>query len=166
MADPTTNTLRSANDATLTIRVIKSFTYRTVKPLVLHHLDLTSLTIGELKEMVRQGLSSTFAGQPGRGSWCWRFICRGKDETGMESLQNCYIRYVLRSISQRLSLMTPAIDTLKLYTVAHGHKVRMPSLSIHFSHIVVYRRQTWLWIWKMMKLSFRKATSKDLQIGV
>jgi Uncharacterized conserved protein (DUF2340) len=44
-------------DATLTIRVIKSFPYRTCKNLVLHHLDLTKLTVGELKEVVRNGLS-------------------------------------------------------------------------------------------------------------
>ncbi|KAF8462902.1 hypothetical protein BDZ91DRAFT_732646 [Kalaharituber pfeilii] len=41
------------SDATLTIRVIKSFPYRTAKNLVLHSLDLTRLTVRELKERVK-----------------------------------------------------------------------------------------------------------------
>ncbi|TGZ85268.1 hypothetical protein EX30DRAFT_337653 [Ascodesmis nigricans] len=45
---------RPLTDATLTIRVIKSFEYRTCKNAVLHHLDLTTLTAGELKEKVRE----------------------------------------------------------------------------------------------------------------
>jgi hypothetical protein len=43
--------------ATLTIRVIKSFPYRTSKNVILHNLDLTTLTVGELKEKVRNGAS-------------------------------------------------------------------------------------------------------------
>jgi hypothetical protein len=42
--------------ATLTIRVIKSFPYRTYKAVVLHGLDLGSLTVEELKEKVRSGM--------------------------------------------------------------------------------------------------------------
>ncbi|KAF8419333.1 hypothetical protein EV426DRAFT_292164 [Tirmania nivea] len=41
------------SDATLTIRVIKSFPYRASKNLVLHNLDLTTLTVGELMERVK-----------------------------------------------------------------------------------------------------------------
>lgn len=39
--------------ATLTVRVIKSFPYRTCKNVVLHNLDLDTVTAGELKEMVK-----------------------------------------------------------------------------------------------------------------
>lgn len=45
------------SDSTLTIRVIKNFPYRTTRNLVLHHLDLTALTAGELKEMAKKGTS-------------------------------------------------------------------------------------------------------------
>ncbi|PWW80154.1 hypothetical protein C7212DRAFT_159832, partial [Tuber magnatum] len=48
--------------ATLTIRVIKSFPYRTAKNLVLHNLDLTTLTSGALKERVRSEILSTSGG--------------------------------------------------------------------------------------------------------
>lgn len=42
-------------DATLTIRIIKSFTFRTEKSLVLQHLNLEELTVGELKDIARKG---------------------------------------------------------------------------------------------------------------
>lgn len=42
-------------NATLTIRVIKSFEYRTQKSLVLKDLDLTTLTVGELLEKCKEG---------------------------------------------------------------------------------------------------------------
>ncbi|RPB03343.1 hypothetical protein L873DRAFT_1761191 [Choiromyces venosus 120613-1] len=44
---------RPLTTATLTIRIIKNFPYRTAKNLVLHNLDLTTLTSGALKERVR-----------------------------------------------------------------------------------------------------------------
>lgn len=55
MADPTTNTLHPATDATLTVRVIKSFTYRTERSAVLHHVDLTTMTVAGLKRAVLDG---------------------------------------------------------------------------------------------------------------
>lgn len=62
--DPLTNTLRPLTDAVLTIRVIKSFEYRTTKNVILHHVDLTSLTVGALKELVQKGPSRPRAGFP------------------------------------------------------------------------------------------------------
>lgn len=55
--EPLSNTLRPLTDATITVRVIKSFEYRTLRGLVLQHVDLTSLTVGELKDRVRKGAS-------------------------------------------------------------------------------------------------------------
>jgi Uncharacterized conserved protein (DUF2340) len=40
---------------TLTVRVIKSFSYRTYKNLVIHDLDLAAITVGELKKKVKSG---------------------------------------------------------------------------------------------------------------
>lgn len=56
-SDTLANDARPQSDATLTIRVIKSFTFRTEKSLVLQHLDLTKLTVGELKALVSKGSS-------------------------------------------------------------------------------------------------------------
>lgn len=53
--DPLTNTLRPLTDAVLTIRIIKSFEYRTTKNLILAHTDLENMTVGQLKELVRAG---------------------------------------------------------------------------------------------------------------
>lgn len=52
---------KPVTDATLTIRVVKSFEYRTMKPLVLKDLDLTTLTVGELLEKCKAGQSSSLS---------------------------------------------------------------------------------------------------------
>lgn len=49
------STARPVTDATITVRIIKSFRYRTEKSLVLHHIDLTTTTVGGLKEIARNG---------------------------------------------------------------------------------------------------------------
>ena len=54
----------TVTSATLTIRVIKNFPYRTARNLVLHNLDLTTLTSGALKERVRNEILSS--GEIGR----------------------------------------------------------------------------------------------------
>lgn len=50
-----TNTTRPLTDSVLTVRVIKSFEFRTTKNLILHHADLTTMTVGGLKEYVLKG---------------------------------------------------------------------------------------------------------------
>ena len=55
ISDTPTNLALPRTDATLTIRVIKSFEYRTEKSLVLHHINLEEVTVGQLKDKVRQG---------------------------------------------------------------------------------------------------------------
>lgn len=49
-----TNTLNPTNSATLTIRVIKNFEYRTVKYLILHEINLDTTTVGELKNTIKE----------------------------------------------------------------------------------------------------------------
>lgn len=49
------NKARPLTDAILTVRVIKSFEYRSMKALVLKDCDLTVLTVGELKERCKKG---------------------------------------------------------------------------------------------------------------
>ncbi|KAJ9114567.1 hypothetical protein QFC20_001441 [Naganishia adeliensis] len=53
-------------NATLTIRVIKSFEYRTQKSLVLKDLDLTTLTVGELLEKCKEAVKTTAGFKPFR----------------------------------------------------------------------------------------------------
>ena len=43
--------------ATLTLRIVKSFEYRTEKSLVLHNVNLETTTVGRLKEIAREGSS-------------------------------------------------------------------------------------------------------------
>jgi hypothetical protein len=45
--------------ATLTVRIIKSFTYRTERSLVLHGINLEQTTVGQLKEMAGSGMAQT-----------------------------------------------------------------------------------------------------------
>ncbi|KAH8829707.1 hypothetical protein DL96DRAFT_1076472 [Flagelloscypha sp. PMI_526] len=70
-------------DATLTVRIIKSFEYRTEKSLVLQHIDLTSTSVAHLKELAREAIVT---------------------QSGWKPYRNI------------------VLDTLKLYTQAHGAK--------------------------------------------
>ncbi|KXN87734.1 UPF0538 protein C2C4.04c [Leucoagaricus sp. SymC.cos] len=79
----TTNLSRPKTSATLTVRIIKSFEFRTEKSLVLHDINLEKTTVGQLKDIAREAVQT----QPG-----WK---------------------PYRNVS---------LDTLKLYTKAHGAK--------------------------------------------
>lgn len=52
----TLNLALPKTSATLTVRIIKSFEYRTEKSLVLHKIDLETTTVSQLKEIARQGM--------------------------------------------------------------------------------------------------------------
>ncbi|KAJ6546415.1 hypothetical protein DFH09DRAFT_1039996 [Mycena vulgaris] len=87
------NTALPKTSATLTLRIIKSFEFRTERSLVLHNVNLESTTVAELKDIARKAV----ANQPG-----WK----------------PYRNVVL--------------DTLKLYTQAHGAKTT--NLIINLDH--------------------------------
>ncbi|KAI0029322.1 hypothetical protein K488DRAFT_88859 [Vararia minispora EC-137] len=59
--DTPTNLAKPKTSATLTLRVIKSFEFRTERHLVLHDVNLVTTTVGQLKEMARQAIQT----QPG-----------------------------------------------------------------------------------------------------
>ena len=59
--DVLTNEALPKTAATLTLRIIKSFVYRTVRNLVLHDVNLETTTVGKLKSMARAGIISAFA---------------------------------------------------------------------------------------------------------
>ena len=52
-----TNEAVPRTQATLTIRVVKSFEYRTEKHLILKNINCETTTVGQLKELVRQSAS-------------------------------------------------------------------------------------------------------------
>ncbi|EFP76913.1 hypothetical protein PGT21_005385 [Puccinia graminis f. sp. tritici] len=56
--DPLTNTTKPNTDATITIRIIKSFEYRNSKNLVLHHLNLETIKTDQLLALCQQQISS------------------------------------------------------------------------------------------------------------
>lgn len=56
ISDVLTNVALPKTQATITLRVIKSFEYRTERSLVLHMLNLEITTVGELKDMARRGM--------------------------------------------------------------------------------------------------------------
>ncbi|KAL4074536.1 hypothetical protein V8B97DRAFT_2005481 [Scleroderma yunnanense] len=53
-SDILTNVALPNTEATITVRVIKSFEYRTERSLVLHNLNLPATTVGELKNIAKQ----------------------------------------------------------------------------------------------------------------
>ncbi|KAF8629495.1 hypothetical protein AX15_003412 [Amanita polypyramis BW_CC] len=88
-----TNEARPRTDATITIRIIKSFEFRTERSLILHHVNLENTKVGQLKEMACAAIQS-------------------------QSVWKAY-----RDV---------ALDTLKLYTKAHGAKTT--NLIINLDH--------------------------------
>ncbi|PWN53201.1 hypothetical protein IE53DRAFT_295198, partial [Violaceomyces palustris] len=90
-----TSTSRPPTSAVITVRVIKSFEFRSMKALVLKDLDLTNLTVSQLEEICRKEVGS----QPSFKAF--------------------------RSYASKL-------DTLKLYTKAHGSKTT--NLIINLDH--------------------------------
>jgi len=93
ISDVLTNVALPKTEATITLRVIKSFEYRTEKSLVLHKLNLETTTVGELKNNARRAVQT--------GS-------------GWKPYRNVHL------------------DTLKLYTKAHGAKTT--NLIINMDH--------------------------------
>ena len=49
-----TNLAAPTTAATITLRIIKSFEFRTEKSLVLHNLNLQETTVGRLKQIARE----------------------------------------------------------------------------------------------------------------
>jgi len=93
ISDVLTNLAQPKTAATLTLRIIKSFEYRTEKSLVLHNINLETTTVGQLKDIARQAVQT----QPG-----WK------------------------------PYRNAVLDTLKLYTQAHGSKTT--NLIINLDH--------------------------------
>ena len=54
-----TNLAKPSSDATLTVRCIKNFEYRTCKNLVLQHVNLETSTVSDLKKLVLESRIST-----------------------------------------------------------------------------------------------------------
>ncbi|KAL9936582.1 hypothetical protein V8E36_004650 [Tilletia maclaganii] len=90
-----TNLRRPLTDVVLTVRVIKSFEFRSMKHLVLRGVDCTTETVGSLKERCRKEVATQPAFKPFRS-------------------------------------FAPKLDTLKLYTRAHGSKTT--NLIINLDH--------------------------------
>ncbi|KAF9084397.1 hypothetical protein BGX29_007003 [Mortierella sp. GBA35] len=63
-SDPLSNTLAPSTAATLTIRVIKSFEYRTSKNLILHNVDLTATNVGQLRALIIEKIKTTAGWKP------------------------------------------------------------------------------------------------------
>ncbi|KAJ3974167.1 cytoplasmic protein [Lentinula raphanica] len=84
-SDVHTNLARPKTSATLTVRVIKSFQYRTERSLVLQNINLETTTVGQLKDISRQAIQS---------------------QSGWKPYRNV------------------ELDTMKLYSQAHGAKVK------------------------------------------
>jgi hypothetical protein len=53
--DVLVNLAKPVTSATITVRVIKSFEYRTEKSVVLHDINLEDVTVAQLKDIVKKG---------------------------------------------------------------------------------------------------------------
>ncbi|KAF9653165.1 hypothetical protein BDM02DRAFT_3108329 [Thelephora ganbajun] len=66
ISDVLTNLAKPKTSATLTLRIIKSFEYRTEKSLVLHDVNLETTTVGRLKEIAKETVQIQPAWKPYR----------------------------------------------------------------------------------------------------
>lgn len=57
-SQPLATSLKPLTGATLTVRIVKSFEFRTAKAMVLKEVDLVEMTVGGLMDKVREGESS------------------------------------------------------------------------------------------------------------
>ncbi|KAH9001662.1 hypothetical protein EDB92DRAFT_2110606 [Lactarius akahatsu] len=64
----TTNLARPKTSAVITVRVIKSFDFRTERSLVLHDINLETTTIGNLKTIVRDAIQTQAGWKPYRSA--------------------------------------------------------------------------------------------------
>jgi hypothetical protein len=92
ISDVLTNVALPKTSATLTLRIIKSFEYRTERSLVLHEVNLETTTAGDLKNMARQGI--IFCSRISRIAYPVQLDCSCTDSTGMEALPKCRIGFV------------------------------------------------------------------------
>nr|GAT61277.1 predicted protein [Mycena chlorophos]GAT61278.1 predicted protein [Mycena chlorophos] len=93
MSSTLSNEALPKTSATLTLRIIKSFVFRTERSLVLHNINLESTSVGQLKDMARAAVVT---------------------QSGWKPFRNV------------------ALDTMKLYTQAHGAKTT--NLIINLDH--------------------------------
>lgn len=95
ISDVLTNVALPKTQATITLRVIKSFEYRTERSLVLHMLNLEITTVGELKDIARRGMPRYLASSDLFHFFC----CSYSDWFGMEAVSERAPRLVSRSLS-------------------------------------------------------------------
>ncbi|KAF7359497.1 hypothetical protein MSAN_01292500 [Mycena sanguinolenta] len=101
------NEARPKTSATLTVRIIKSFEFRTEKSLVLHNVNLETTTTGQLKQLARAGNKAA------RHARSYPILAIS-EQSGWKPYRNV------------------VLDTLKLYTRAHGAKTT--NLIINLDH--------------------------------
>ncbi|RUP50636.1 hypothetical protein BC936DRAFT_138308 [Jimgerdemannia flammicorona] len=103
------NLLRPLTKSTITVRCIKSFEYRTCKNLILHDVNLMETTVGDLKTLIRESAYTASI----------RYFTPLSFLPLIPRLPNVEIQ-MMSGFKPYLNVV---FDTLKLYTVAHGHKV-------------------------------------------
>jgi len=68
MAESLTNQALPQINATITVRIIKSFKFRTERSLVLHNVNLTTSTVTQLKETAKQAVATHPGWKPYRNA--------------------------------------------------------------------------------------------------
>jgi Uncharacterized conserved protein (DUF2340) len=131
--DTLTNLARPMTSAIVTVRVIKSFEFRTERSLVLRDIDLDTTTVGNLKEMARNGQSSVHLNElyhPSSNPNSSVSIAI-QTQPGWKPYRSAHFGlstplchwHSLDWYADTVSCPVSIIDTLKLYTQAHGAKV-------------------------------------------
>jgi hypothetical protein len=89
--DVPTNVARPNTSATLTIRIIKSFIFRTERSLVLHNVNLMTTTVAQLKEIAKQSMLNAAL----EIITIHVLIVRYHHSTRLETVPKCCSRFIL-----------------------------------------------------------------------
>ncbi|CAO3668416.1 unnamed protein product [Rhizopus stolonifer] len=104
-----TNLANPTSNATITVRCIKNFEYRTCKNLVLQHVNLETGTVGDLKKLIQEKIHSQSGWKP---------------------------------------YLNVKFDTIKVYTVAHGHKTMNLIINIEDDDKLILSDDTAVLAWQ------------------
>lgn len=87
-------------EATITVRVIKSFEYRTERNLVLHKLNLPVTTVGDLKNIAKEGVFNPAMTMYRRPSNAWPAIQSGPPWKPYRNAALGYSKYICSAVIQ------------------------------------------------------------------
>lgn len=124
----------SSSSATVTVRLVRSFEYKTVRVLYFHELSLDSTTLQQLKESV-------------------------EERTTPQISHNLFILWLGVKTTENLKfLQAVPFDTFKIYSQPHGAKTSNPVINLNNDETLILPD----WSQTLSALGFRTGNQMQL----